>query len=368
MQPDNNLKPNSGFQNSGFSNSGFSNSGFQNPGKPNSGFQEKNHYPFGKELKKRSTRRAFFHDYRAPGWYMITITANNNIPCFCRISGTISAPASEDSELGSLIRNKIISMPDFTPQLEVNTFVIMPDHIHLLIHIKEYLDRHLGRIIGGMMGGCTSQARKNNIIAPGDSLFRVKFHDRIISSKRHIECKKIYIADNPRRLLIKRAHPDLFKRYLHVKIGNREYAAYGNIFIIKKSELLPIRIHRRWSDKEFDEYEEKCMEEIEKGAIPISPFIHRREKIIRDRTIETGGSLIVLRDIGFEERFKPQGIEFELCAAGRLLLLAPWPDNTGRKSTAGYIEFHSMNDMAVEIAGNANLPSSIIGLQCKGNH
>ena len=66
--------------------------------------------------------------------------------------------------------------------------------------------------------------------------------------------------------------------------------------------------------------------------------------------IAAGHSVIQLTDKGFEERFKPKGVKFELCAQGRLLLLAPWPDNTGRASTAGYSEFHQMNDLAVRIA------------------
>lgn len=65
---------------------------------------------------------------------------------------------------------------------------------------------------------------------------------------------------------------------------------------------------------------------------------------------DNGGKIILLRDQGFEERFKPNGAEFELCAAGCLLLLAPWPANVGRKSSAGYAEFHQMNDLALQIA------------------
>ena len=65
--------------------------------------------------------------------------------------------------------------------------------------------------------------------------------------------------------------------------------------------------------------------------------------------------MIILKDQGFEERFKPKGADFDLCCDGRLLLLAPWPENTGRKSTAGYAEFHKMNDLALSIA---SLPHS----------
>ncbi len=376
-----------------------------NAGKGNAGKGNGAAYPFGKELKRRNTRRAKFKDYRSPGFYMITVNAQKKTPLFCRIyaSGHSGAaneridsivpkgaaneridsivpkgaaneridsfvpagggagtgallPVIEYSDLGCIIRDKIETMPDYTPQLEIVRYVVMPDHLHILVRIKSTLERHLGRVVGGFMGGCTAMARKAGLIAREDSLFTEKFHDRIVCRAGQIARLVNYINDNPRRLLIKRMHPELFRRYLHVRIGEREYAAYGNIFLLKHFDLLPVRIHRRWSPGEFDEYERGCMSQIENGAVPVSPFIHRREKTIRDKTIDCGGNLIIIRDIGFEERFKPQGREFEMCASGRLLLLAPWPDNTGRRSAAGSREFHSMNDMAFEIS---KLPADI---------
>lgn len=350
-----------------------------NAGKGNVGKENGVNYPFGKELKRRNTRRAKFKDYRSPGFYMITVNAQKKTPLFCRIyaSGHSGAaneriasfvpagggggtgallPVIEYSDLGCIIRDKIETMPDYTPQLEIVRYVVMPDHLHILVRIKSTLERHLGRVVGGFMGGCTAMARKAGLIAREDSLFTEKFHDRIVCRAGQIARLVNYINDNPRRLLIKRMHPELFRRYLHVRIGEREYAAYGNIFLLKHFDLLPVRIHRRWSPGEFDEYERGCMSQIENGAVPVSPFIHRREKTIRDKTVDCGGNLIIIRDIGFEERFKPQGREFEMCASGRLLLLAPWPDNTGRRSTAGSREFHSMNDMAFEIS---KLPADI---------
>lgn len=159
-----------------------------------------------------------------------------------------------------------------------------------------------------------------------------------------------YVQDNPRRAIIKRARPDLFKRYLHLEIGNHEYAAFGNIFLLRHFNLLSVRIHRRWSEEEFEQYHKDCMQKIQNGAIPISPFIHDAEKRIMRATLDLGYPLIKLTDCGFEDRFKPQGADFDLCAEGRLLLLAPWPENIGRKSTAGYTEFHQMNDLALIIA------------------
>lgn len=225
--------------------------------------------------------------------------------------------------------------------------------MHILVHIKTRLEGHLGKVIGGFMGGCTAAARKGGLIPAENSLFTEKFHDRIVSRVGQIKCLKNYIEDNPRRLLIRRANPDLFRKYLHLRIGEREYAAYGNIFFLRHFDLFAVRIHRRWSESEFDSYESECFAHIDEGGVAVSPFIHSREKRIRDKAINSGGNLIMIRDQGFEERFSPKGQLFRHCEEGRLLLLAPWPENTVRKSDAGSREFHSMNDMAKEISSLA---------------
>lgn len=311
---------------------------------------EKPEYPFNKELKHRNTRRAAFCNYLDPGFFMITITSAPGIPAFSVISGTPEAPIVSYSRLGAVIRDKIESIPSYTPQLNVIEYVVMPDHIHILLEIAVRLPRHLGKVIGGFMGGCTVGARKAGIITDNASVFEKNYHDRAMTKIGQIGCVRNYIRDNPRRLLIKRLHPDFFQRYMHLNIAGREYAAYGNIFLLRHDCLMPVRIHRRWSKREFEAYEDECLSEIAKGAIAVSPFIHPAEKAIRAKALNMGASVIHLRHEGFEARFKPKGEDFTLCAAGRLLLLSAWPGNTVRRTAAGYTEFHSMNDMANNIA------------------
>lgn len=319
------------------------------------------YFSSGKPFKSRFTRRAACKDYTDSGYYFITILTKDSIPHLSKITSADGNILYELTPLGNIIKEKIETIPQYTSQLSASQYIIMPDHIHILLYAKESLPRHLGRIIGGFMGGCTTEARNASIIPKEESLFTQKFHDRLIRNMRQVATLRKYITDNPRRLLIKRLHPTLFKRYLHIRIGAREYAAFGNIFLLKHFNLLTVKIHRRWSTSEFDNYEQQCKSEIDSGAIPISPFIHPREKKIRDYAMANNGKLIMLKESGFEERFKPQGREFELCAEGRLLLLAPWPDNTGRKSKAGYTEFHTMNDMAFEISSlNGAQRTSII--------
>lgn len=317
--------------------------------------------PESKRLKPQNSRRSYSRDYCAPGFYLITATT---FPGSLALSSMPDIDFSElkkgemiipkHSQLGELIIKEIKDIPSFHPELKVIRFVIMPDHIHFVLEVRTRLKRKLGRILAPFFGACSKHYMALCGLPELKTLFQ-PFNDRIIYNYPQLDRAVKYVEDNPRRLIIKRKFPDLFRRYLHLEIAGHEYAAYGNIFLLKEIWLLPVRIHRRWSEAEFKAYKEDCHVNISKGAIPISPAIHSAEKEILNDAIKMGSSVIFLTDRGFSERYKPSGSRFDLCAEGRLLLLAPWQDNTGRKSTSGYTEFHKMNDLALAIS---TLPSN----------
>ncbi len=305
--------------------------------------------------------RARSHDYRAPGYYHITIASYSDSP---RLS-EISMPSNEilrkrdmiipnNTILGECVKDEMLGMARINQKLQIKRYVIMPDHIHFVLQVTDYLEKPIGSYIAPFTKSC-SQAYTGLFNLPKFTTLFKPFDDEIIFNHEQLDRTIKYIEDNPCRYLLKQQFPDLFKRHMHIVIDGHEYAAYGNIFLLKGTQMLPIRVHRYWDQAEFDQYRAKCIEKIAVGAIPITPAIHKAEKDIVRTAIDGGGSVILLRDLSFNERFKPQGEFFDLCAAGRLLLISPWPDNLNRRSTAGPTEFHKMNDYASAIA---SLPAS----------
>lgn len=316
----------------------------------------KGHEPAPATGASKHPKRCFTHDYCAPGYYLITATTMPGSPRLSEIpyacpselkKGEMIIPVH--TPLGKMIMDEIKAIPAHHPEMKILRFVVMPDHIHFVLCVQKRLERMLGSELAGFFGACSKASSKLQGLTEIKTLFST-FHDRIIFNHEQLDRSIKYVEDNPRRYIFKKRYPDLFKRYLHLDIAGHGYAAFGNIFLLKEIYLLPIRIHRRWSEDEFRTYSGHCRQEIDKGAVPVSPAIHPAERSIMDYARENGGSMILLRDQGFEDRFKPKGKDFELCAQGRLLLLAPWPENKGRKSTAGYAEFHKMNDLAATIA------------------
>lgn len=301
-------------------------------------------------------KRALFHDYCNPGFYLITSTTLPGSPRLSEIpdlsdneirKGEMIIP--DNTPLGDKIKEEIRTIPVYHPEMKILRFVIMPDHIHFVLQVTKRLKRMLGRELAGFFGACSKVSSRLQGRTEVKTLFET-FHDRVILSHEQLDRTIRYVEDNPRRYIYRKRNPDLFRRDLHLEIAGHEYAAFGNIFLLKEIYLLPVRIHRRWSEAEFRTYSDYCRTEIDKGAVAITPAIHPAEKAIVQYARDNGGKMIILKDQGFEERFKPKGADFDLCCDGRLLLLAPWPENVGRKSTSGYTEFHQMNDLALAIA------------------
>jgi REP element-mobilizing transposase RayT len=72
-------------------------------------------------------------DYALPGYYFITICTKNQ-ECFF---GTIMDGKMELSELGKIANKYWIEIPNYFENIELDEFIIMPNHIHGIIIIRD---------------------------------------------------------------------------------------------------------------------------------------------------------------------------------------------------------------------------------------
>lgn len=282
-------------------------------------------------------RRAIWHDYRARSLYMLTFTTEPNSPKLSHVELHNGSVILTLTELGKKIASEIKSIPTFHPQIRLYDSVVMPDHIHFIIFVTEPIPHPLGQEIAGFITACN--------LHYGQRLFTPGFHDRIIMRPGQLDTARHYISDNPRRLCIRRMRPDLFRRYNHIRIGHREFAAYGNIFLLRDFDRRQVVVHRADSQETRAENERQWAMCAANGGVLVSPFISPDEKAMRDRAVALGGNLIIIRNEGFQEKFKPQGHEFDLCCQGRLLLIAPWPEQL-KRTVVSRSEALKMNELA----------------------
>ncbi len=240
----------------------------------------------------------------------------------------VPLPAVELSDSGAFLRAGFRDFFRTESSILLKKIVVMPDHVHFIIHVREYLPAHLGRYISRLKTVCTlavSELPGYPVDTDGNPLhiFEDNYHDRIIRNDSMLETERRYLDDNPRRYLLRKQHPEYFSSPVRITINGEHYAAFGNILLLKDIHPEPVIISRRYTTEHLSRLKAGWEEAARSCKALISPFISKPEKEIRKATLESGGRIIEILDNGFPERYKPSGTAFDLCLEGRLLQIAP---------------------------------------------
>ena len=265
--------------------------------------------------------RDYIHDYKSRSIYHITMTKAHGIPVFSKISGSLENPAIVRSSIGKIIEEQIWNFPNLCPALRVLQYVIMPDHIHFAIFAQEQLPKALGSYIGMMKVKCGQLAKDLLSIPP--PIFERDFYDRILRRNHNLDTICHYIRQNPKRLLIRQSSPDYFRRVNNIAINGSLWQAYGNIQLLENPFKAAVIFHRSDSAQLRAAKQRRLKHLYENGGVLVSPFISLAEKEVRRKCEAANGKVILLSNEPFGAREKPALHDFERCAAGRLLILAP---------------------------------------------
>ncbi len=95
---------------------------------------------------RRPSLRLSAYDYSSPGSYFVTIcAARRDCAFFCHIgqqADLFSDPPVSLTPLGVKIKQSILSIPAVNPGVAVDCYVIMPDHVHLLLNLTGQYGGH----------------------------------------------------------------------------------------------------------------------------------------------------------------------------------------------------------------------------------
>lgn len=375
------------------------------------------------ELEANQHRRCHGHDYNAPGTYLITIVVAGGARVFGHVEGDPRAKKGEEgyaalvpTPLGQVVlTEEQHKIHRYYPMVEVWHFCLMPDHIHLILRVKEALPpkKHLGHLIGAFMGGISrawwrlqeqsrADARDTKAASPsvpaaapasvpaalvspasaGDyrrPLFDQGYNDHILTRPGQLNNWKAYLADNPHRLLLRQCYPDIMQRRLCITIAGIRYSAFGNFALLRRPDKVQGQCHMkaRYGDLTEEErrryrcpvmahdskthipYEEtqhfrdnyrRTMASVRLGAaVLVTPGISAGEKMMKNEAINDRLPMIHLQREPIMPRWKPEEARFYACAAGALLILAPWQEDI--RTQGDYATFHRLNDMAETICG-----------------
>ena len=150
------------------------------------------------ELPKRKQIRLSEYDYRTPNAYFITVCTENRKNLFWTDAGAvIDLPSHVPlTPLGTIVRQTIENIPNHYPSVRVDHYVIMPNHIHLLLiidtlHGRPRVAPTVSRIVQQTKGLATKLI--------GYHVFQKSFHDRIIRNDAEYDMIWEYIDTNPAR-------------------------------------------------------------------------------------------------------------------------------------------------------------------------
>ena len=180
-------------------------------------------------------------------------------------------------------------------------------------------------------------------------LFEPNYNDLICKSYDMLPTLINYVKDNPRRLLMKRAHPEYLRPFFDLRIGSHTYNGIGNLALLNAPHRLAVRVSRRNNEAQLQDEVRRYMTAAQSGTVLISPAISPGEKRVMRAAFDAKLPTIVILENGFTPFSKPHGEQFYACAEGRLLMLSPWPHHNDRhKLTAQQCQ--SLNLMALELA------------------
>lgn len=151
------------------------------------------------EQPKRKPTRLKDYNYSSVGSYFITICSKDRKHIFSRIvgGGFLDAPKVALTEYGKVINNQLNIMDMYYKNIEINNYVIMPNHIHILISV--YASGSSGKptptneIIPSFVG--TFKRFVNRKV--GKNIFQRSFNDHIIRDERDYLARWRYIDNNP---------------------------------------------------------------------------------------------------------------------------------------------------------------------------
>ena len=153
------------------------------------------------EMETRKPNRLLSYDYNQNGAYFVTICTENRACILSRIvvgDGVLDVPQVQLSQSGKFVDMRIAEINRVYTHLSIDKYVIMPNHIHMLITVHD-------------SGGTSRTPSPTNAEIPklvstfkrfvnkdcGINIFQRSYYDHIIRDEQDYLTRWNYIDENP---------------------------------------------------------------------------------------------------------------------------------------------------------------------------
>ncbi len=167
--------------------------------------------PYNPQIHHRRSIRLPQYDYTRAGAYFVTLCCHQKKCLF----GEIERGIMELNAIGEVVQQVWLNLPNHFPQVELDDFVIMPNHLHGIVCLLGNDDlinsepsitpttQMLNGTIKGSLGAIlqnfksVSTRRVNKVTRNSGTIWQRNYYERVIRGDRAYENIKRYIQQNP---------------------------------------------------------------------------------------------------------------------------------------------------------------------------
>ena len=267
------------------------------------------------------------------GWFFVTFQVFENKSEL----GAIVGECCVLNALGEAVKNLIETLPKFNHEVFVDAFVVMPNHVHLILKIEDCTtntDHHLGKIIGKLKSLAAHEYRllkeKGLVRDIGSKLWQANYWEKIVTSHEQLEAIRAYIVNNPKKWSI-----DRFGPVTSHSLGNLDLLNEPLVAFVASQEGRQGMTALRTEIREVRGMTALCTESAlgvrgyhapQKMPV-ISTFTSSQERAILRKLISLGRRFIAVYPGGIPKAL-PDEIK-NLVDSGNALLLSPVESGTG---------------------------------------
>ncbi len=146
------------------------------------------------DLPKRKPTRLKDYDYSTPGVYFITICTKDRENVLSKINvgdDVLDVPKNKLTEYGKIVEKEILNIEQHYSNIKVDKYIIMPNHVHMIIIISETeginpfptIKYDISNVIGKFKAAASRSVGNAFMHSGKKEIWQRSFHDHIIRGK-----------------------------------------------------------------------------------------------------------------------------------------------------------------------------------------
>ncbi len=145
------------------------------------------------QVRRRKPTRCPAIDYRENAWFFVTIHTADGGPVLAEVRDDrlVTTPA------GIIVEQVWCDLPSFYEDLGLDTFTVMPDHVHGILHLPGEVS--LSDVVARLKS--ISAVDIGRCLGHSGAVWQRSFWDHLIRNEFALQSIREYIRQNPARLI-----------------------------------------------------------------------------------------------------------------------------------------------------------------------